>query len=86
MSLYVILLVCYSVSVGTRKGVKTIIELILMSVVVIVGEVLIFTAFGRALESMRDGKDNSQPHTSSGEREFWQNIISYDHKKGGKKD
>lgn len=62
-------------------------ELILISAVVLLSEVLILEAFKRCLElRWGDGDRKGTLPETSREGEFWRNIISYDHKKGGEKD
>lgn len=51
------------------------------------GEVLIFIAFEKRLKvRWGDGDKKVDTPTPASEGGFWQNIISYDHKKGGEKD
>ena len=79
--------VCGRVELPERKGVKIILELILTGLAIMLGETLIFIAFEKRMKvRWGDGDKRVDTPQPTSEGSFWQNIISYDHKKGGEKD
>ena len=56
-------------------------ELILIAVLTVITEVLVLRAFEKRSEKRWDRGKAERTSDES----FWQNIISYDHKKGGGK-
>lgn len=70
-----------------RKEVKAILQFILTALAVLLAEVLIFVGFSRYAErKWGDADKGAKASKPLDEGRFWQNIISYDHKKGGEKD
>ena len=61
-------------------------ELILTAMAVLFAETLVLCAFERRAERRweRFAEKSEKPRAS--DEGFWQNIISYDHKKGGEKE
>lgn len=61
-------------------------ELILTAAAVIFAEVGVFIAFERCREKRWEELSKGAERPKSSDERFWQNIISYDHKKGGEKE
>ena len=61
-------------------------ELILTAVAVVLAEACILAVFEHRAEKrwVKQVRVKEEPETS--DERFWQNIISYDHKKGGEKE
>ena len=76
-SLYVIIRVCYSKLVR-RKEVR---EMVLLSALSVVINTLIFLGVTKLLLL----ESSKRVEKKKGESYFWQNIISYDHKKKGER-
>ena len=83
--MYVMLTLCYIVVVG--KGVRTILQLILLLSAIVLSEILIILVFEyKHAKLIRNERKRDTEDVEESVLELWQNIISYDHKtKGGDK-
>lgn len=61
-------------------------ELILTAMAVVFAEVCVFLAFERRAEKRWEKQVRVKEEPETSDERFWQNIISYDHKKGGEKE
>lgn len=69
-----------------RREVTEISELVFISVIVIVAEAVMLISLGRYTKPKWGDEGKGDESRASGDVRFWQNIISYDHKKGGDKE
>lgn len=61
-------------------------ELILTAIAVIFAEACILAVFMSRAEKKWEKRVGIEEKRTASDERFWQNIISYDHKKGGEKE